>query len=194
MAKKVIVQARFIQHIGTNFWLRTFSYSNVHKCKSTGYYCNAQIYIKTTSVLFDNRWGADDFSPEFYPKICDACGEPFGDRGQYQLFRERNYNTRTGSPEIGDLFYRDYSDYKIWDNETGPHLIAVCPGGQQWDIDSRASNCGMKEDRLHRCWVRHGEPPLITVDKKGGLTCNAGAGSIKTSNWHGFLRNGQFMK
>lgn len=191
MAKQII-QARFIQHIGTNFWLRTFQYSSDKQCKKQNYGCDAKIYIKTTSILFDNRWSADDFSPEFYPKVCDACGEPFGEKAIRQLFRERNYNTRTGSPEVGDLFYQDWDGYNYWDNQVGPNLIAVCPGGFQWNIDSRASNCGLPNDRLHRCWVRHGEVPNITVDKKG-LTCKAGAGSIKTSNWHGFLRNGQFV-
>lgn len=45
------------------------------------------------------------------------------------------------------------------------------------------------DGRPHACWVRHGEPPLVTVDKNG-VTCNAGAGSIIGGNWHGFLRNG----
>lgn len=76
-----------------------------------------------------------------------------------------------------------------WDNQNTPPLIVQTPGGA-WNIDSRASNCTMKEDRLHRCWVRHGEPPNITVDKNG-LTCAVGAGSIQCGNYHGFLRNGE---
>lgn len=82
-----------------------------------------------------------------------------------------------------------------WDNETGPHLLVRCPNGdgtRDWDIDSRASNCTLPNDRLHRCWVRHGDPPNITVDKSG-LTCSAGAGSIALPNWHGFLRGGQLI-
>jgi len=58
-------------------------------------------------------------------------------------------------------------------------------------IDSRASNCTLPDDNVHKCWVRHGEAPNFTVDKNGA-TCAAGAGSIQTSNWHGFLRNGVF--
>ena len=80
-----------------------------------------------------------------------------------------------------------------WDNETEPHLIVRCPDGangmHDWDIDSRASNCTLKNDRLHRCWVRHGTPPMIHVDKQG-VTCQAGAGSIWSGKWHGFLTNG----
>ncbi len=72
------------------------------------------------------------------------------------------------------------------------HLMVVCPDGHWWNIDSRCSNCTMKDDRVHRCWVRHGEPPNITVDKNG-VTCQAGGGSIQTPDWHGFLRNGELV-
>lgn len=67
-------------------------------------------------------------------------------------------------------------------------LMVVTPGGS-WFIDGRASNCDMKDDNTHNCWIRHGTPPNITVDKKGH-TCGAGAGSIGKKNYHGFLRNG----
>ncbi len=78
-----------------------------------------------------------------------------------------------------------------WDNQTTPPLIVTTPSGGDWNIDSRASNCTMPNDRLHRCWVRHGDPPNVTVDK-AGHTCGAGAGSIISRDYHGFLRNGQF--
>lgn len=81
-----------------------------------------------------------------------------------------------------------------WDNETGPHLIVMYPGDPsgEWDIDSRANNCGRPADRTHRCWIRHGTPPNITVDKVGD-TCSAGAGSIFGRNgYHGMLVNGKF--
>lgn len=76
-----------------------------------------------------------------------------------------------------------------WDNQFTPPLIVKTPGGF-WNIDSRASNCTMKEDRQHRCWIKHGTAPAITVDKTG-LTCAAGAGSIQCGDYHGFLRNGE---
>src|SRR5260370_33790308 len=60
----------------------------------------------------------------------------------------------------------------------GPHLVVVLPNGHPWNIDSRASNCSMPWDYAHRCWVRHGEPPGITVDK-AALTCTAGGGSTE---------------
>lgn len=71
----------------------------------------------------------------------------------------------------------------------GPHLCVILPNGNRWEIDSRASNCGSPYDYAHRCWVRHGEPPRITVDKNGP-TCQAGAGSISSGSYHGFLRDG----
>ena len=72
---------------------------------------------------------------------------------------------------------------------SGPQLTVVCPNGHEWNIDSRASNCTMPYDYEHRCWVRHGEPPDIHVDKQGH-TCAAGAGSIQAADYHGFLHHG----
>lgn len=75
---------------------------------------------------------------------------------------------------------------------TGPdgRVLAVrLPNGYGWAPDSRASNCTRPDDDTHRCWVRHGEVPRITVDKNGD-TCSAGAGSILSNGWHGFLRDG----
>jgi hypothetical protein len=81
-----------------------------------------------------------------------------------------------------------------WTNCDGLHTEVVLPDGGHWDIDSRASNCTLREDGEHRCWCKHGTPPVLTVDKNG-LTCSAGAGSIISNGkerWHGFLRNGEF--
>ena len=72
------------------------------------------------------------------------------------------------------------------------HVLNVETPGGTWCIDSRARNCTMPDDKQHRCWVRHGEAPYITVDKNG-LTCAAGAGSIMAGNYHGFLRNGELV-
>jgi len=103
---------------------------------------------------------------------------------------ERRHNHEFGP---GAMWYATwYRRNMEWANEQSPHLIVRCPTDHDWDIDSRASNCTLPEDRLHRCWVRHGEPPDITVDKQG-LTCSAGAGSIALPNWHGFLRNGELV-
>jgi hypothetical protein len=63
-------------------------------------------------------------------------------------------------------------------------------------IDGICSNCTDREDALkggHKCWVRHGDAPLITVDKNG-KTCGAGGGSILSGSYHGFLRNGELVE
>lgn len=78
-----------------------------------------------------------------------------------------------------------------WDDETEPHLMVVLPDGSHWDIDSRASNCPRPDDRHHRCWHREGTPPNITVTK--GPLWEQGAGSVLTSSWHGYLRNGELV-
>lgn len=96
-------------------------------------------------------------------------------------------------PVPGSMFWISFSSGHCSTHEPPceHHLMAVTPDGHWWDIDGRANNCTLKADKRHRCWVRHGEPPHITVDK-AGLTCQAGAGSIQTPDWHGFLSNGVF--
>lgn len=88
-----------------------------------------------------------------------------------------------------------------WNNDDGRHLIVQVPGkdadgnftkGRRWDVDNRCSNCTLPDDRTHRCWVRSGTPPQVDV-AKNGYTCSAGAGSILTEDWHGFLRNGKLI-
>jgi hypothetical protein len=66
-----------------------------------------------------------------------------------------------------------------------------CPNGSDWHVDGRASNCTMPTDKVHKCWVRHGDPRAsnLTVDKNG-FTCAAGAGSIQAGDYHGFLQAG----
>ena len=91
---------------------------------------------------------------------------------------------------IGAMMYADWmDDCPEYLGPDGKCLIVKTPGGE-WYVDSRASNCTRKDDKIHRCWVRHGTPPNITVDKNGN-TCAAGAGSIMMGKYHGFLRNGE---
>jgi hypothetical protein len=99
----------------------------------------------------------------------------------------------------GDVFFwgiHGSSECPYWDDCSGQHLYAVCPNGGWWDVDSRASNCSKKDDRKHRCWVRHGNPARgeLDVDKNGGVTCAAGAGSIQCGNYHGFVQGFAFVR
>jgi hypothetical protein len=80
----------------------------------------------------------------------------------------------------------------FWDNCDGIHYDIVLPNNHIFDPNSRASNCTMPNDRKHRCWVLHGTAPVLTADKKG-VTCAAGAGSIASPGWHGYLTNGELV-
>jgi hypothetical protein len=99
-----------------------------------------------------------------------------------------------GRPQPGDMFYIGFAGGHCSTHEPPcvEHLYVVLPNGHWWDIDGRASNCTLPTDKAHRCWVRHGVPPHITVDKNG-LTCSAGAGSILSDGYHGFLREGRLV-
>jgi hypothetical protein len=91
----------------------------------------------------------------------------------------------------GAMFFADWYSRKGPD---GRHLVVKTPGGL-WHIDGRASNCTMPDDKEHRCWVRHGVAPNITVDKNGN-TCGCGCSIGQGENWkdyHGFLRNGELV-
>jgi hypothetical protein len=79
-----------------------------------------------------------------------------------------------------------------WTNCDGNHLLVTLPDRSIWDVDSRANNCSRPNDTEHRCWVRDGKIPKITAGKDGN-TCSAGAGSIQSGSWHGFLRNGYLV-
>lgn len=131
--------------------------------------------------------GSDEVGEWSGLQICDKCGEKFNPD-----HLKRKYNTPSGFLEVGNLYWNTWEDKnQYWDNQFTDHLMCVLPNGSHWNIDSRASNCTMKEDRKHRCWVRHGEPETspVNVDKRGH-TCKAGQGSIKMGDYHGFLRNG----
>lgn len=103
----------------------------------------------------------------------------------YSLWLERQYKAGRRTPNSkGSTAWHPGPDGRI--------LSVLTPGGV-WIIDSRASNCTLPYDNEHHCWIRHGTPPMITVDKNGN-TCQAGAGSIQCGPYHGFLRNGELVE
>lgn len=200
------VKVRHIQEIGTRAWLRVYwGGSDVGDPCPGGYgYHNAKIHLCDSAKL--NDWDLsgkpEDYPDERWPTLCETCGTPVPAGATREVFHKRLYNTASGQPEAGDTYWAQWQHdpelkkyYCPWDNCNDPrgHLIVVLPNGHEWDIDSRASNCTMKEERTHRCWVRHGEPPNVHVDK-GGHTCAAGAGSIVSGDYHGFLHNGKLIK
>lgn len=104
-------------------------------------------------------------------------------------------DAKYGDHRPGAMFWLTFADghCAIHEPPCERHLCVVLPNGHWWVIDSRCSNCTKPEDQTHRCWVRHGEPPNVTVDKDGE-TCAAGSGSILADGWHGFLRNGELVE
>lgn len=131
------------------------------------------------------------------PTVCQSCGAPYdGSEVARGASLRRIWDTADGDLHPGDMYWADWlrgghSDTCwYWDNCPGPHLQVVLPNSHHWDIDSRASNCTLPDERTHRCWIREGDPPNVTAGK-AGHTCAAGAGSILSGDYHGFLRNGQ---
>lgn len=158
----------------------------------------------------DSRW----------PRAC-ACGYEFQNDDNWYLDRDNLYRrgdtgtlvTLRDAPPgaMWDAHWMRHDGYG--DQYTGPDgivLVVRLPDGSDWLVDSEASNCtrtqwGPKEvdgkmcakvwlGRTHYCWVRHGDPRTgsVHVDKNGD-TCAAGAGSIQSSRWHGFLHNGELV-
>jgi hypothetical protein len=142
-----------------------------------------------------------------WPTHCQ-CGYEFVEDDEWQDWQELIYQRS----DTGERFtLRSKQAYDIggfpaappgacWDawwmpgNWRGPDGIALmvrCPNGSDWHVDGRASNCGRPDDKVHKCWVRHGDPRAanVTVDKDGD-TCAAGAGSIQAGDYHGFLQAG----
>lgn len=139
-----------------------------------------------------------------WPTTCERCDYRFAGQDKWQVWQEQVYRrTDTGglrvlhqdapapeapSAEPGacwDAWWMPFSR-----GEDGIYLMVRCPDGHDWAVDSQASNC-TRPGEPHQCWVRHGDPRAcrVTVDKNGD-TCAAGAGSIQTPGWHGFLREG----
>lgn len=141
----------------------------------------------------------DQFRTRTYPDQggpCPVCGTPTGAHLAGSAFRMDGRLYLSSHLPTGTIYrypcWRGTDGTQPchdWDNCPGEHLHVVCPNGRHWDIDGRASNCTLPQDRTHRCWVRHGDPPQITVDKSG-QTCSAGAGSIQIGDYHGFLQDG----
>lgn len=177
----------------TRYWYRRYS-SDDDLCRGGAHsYHNAEVLIGDLNC--------HPFKPpvtsEVWPKTCDGCGASFEPHDAYQIFPSSLWSapdrpdlgvfTLDGAPH-GAMSYMPWVTTAESLGPDGKALAVITPGGS-WYIDSRASNCTMPNDTKHRCWVRHGAPPNITVDKNGN-TCAAGAGSIACGGYHGFLRAG----
>lgn len=152
--------------------------------------------IEGTGHVTGDLWPHDDAR---WPAACEGCGRSFGPNDNWQLScttEYRNIVTREtfalGAAPPGAMWDAGWMG-EPWRGPDGIVLCVVLPNGGQWLVDGRASNCTKPTDNDHACWVRHGDPRTapVTVDKNG-LTCDAGAGSIQSGDYHGFLRGGVF--
>jgi hypothetical protein len=143
------------------------------------------------------RTGNTRFEPCSYP----FCKEPGCGNTREEWRRTDtgettwNYPAEFGPGAMWPVQHKPGECWAHWTNCSGTHIEVILPDGGSWDIDSRASNCTLKDDGEHRCWIKHGNLPFLTVDK-AGTTCRAGAGSIISNgekHWHGFLRNGELV-
>ncbi len=119
---------------------------------------------------------------EDWPTVCE-CGYIFRPDDEFELIYRPLY-LRSDTQELVTL--AEAPAGAIW--KEGESWILRTPGGDL-NLDSRAGNCSKPWCNDHKCWIMHGEPPEITVDKQGN-SCDAGGGSIIMGDWHGFLRNG----
>ena len=130
-------------------------------------------------------------NPDLPRLLEEQGGGPVKISDWYRVDTGEKIEGRPWNAEPGAMWFATVHHVPAFYPHPGPNLHVVCPDGTVWNIDMRATNCTRPDDDTHHCWCRHGEPPNVTVDKNGD-TCQAGAGSIATPGYHGFLRNGEF--
>lgn len=184
-------------------------YAGGSKCPGPMSYHDAMTFLDESREVMsedgthwvDSGQIAKDFEGHpLWPTHC-PCGYEFQDSPdeQRQLFSSHIYRRADTGEE---MTLRDAPDGAMWDatwlhgwaancGPDGRSIVCKVPVNHDWHIDGPCSNC-TRPNEPHKCWVRHGEPPNLTVDKNGD-TCAAGAGSILTPTWHGFLRNGELV-
>lgn len=186
-------------------------YASGSTCSGRFGYHNARVSLGETPALFKGEgWcrtveigpKVEDFIDDVrWPSKCEQCDYTFVDGDSRQVFFDLIYRRiDTGT----ELVIRDAPPGAMWDawwmppqwrGPDGKSLIVICPDGSQWTIDGPAKNCTLPNDDEHRCWLRVGDVPKVTVSKNGPpgwRTCGAGAGSIAVKGYHGFLVNGIF--
>lgn len=186
----------------TGYGLKTLRrYSSATQCTKGKSYHNAETIISERAKVRINRNGYVSLPRQVgkkdprWPTKCEACNYVFTPDDAWQTNIEEWYLgggwefTLSEAPPgaIYDAWWYP------WKGPDGRSLIIILPDKHPWMVDWQASNCTLPNDTEHRCWIRHGDPTTgnITVDKRG-RTCSAGAGSILTRTYHGFLTNGVF--
>lgn len=181
----------------TKRWLRRYKSGVEYDCPTAGNFTYHQTFVPLDVVEGEEgTWEQIGREDPRWQNTC-ACGYAFAETDQWQVFTDGVYRRTDTGEELalrdapaGAMWYATWLPKNMyWDNKTDDHLCVRLPDGTDWCVDSRCNNCTLPDDRLHRCWVRAGEPPTVTVGKSG-VTCAAGAGSIQSPGWHGFLVNG----
>lgn len=135
-----------------------------------------------------------------WPTECKHCGHPYDESWIRHVEQEPWYVDGDGNRWPADelppgAMYDAFWMSDWWRGPDGIALQVMLPNGHAWAVDAEANNCTRRGDRAHQCWVRHGDPKTepVTVGKDGE-TCDAGAGSILSGDFHGFLRNGYLIE
>jgi hypothetical protein len=133
------------------------------------------------------EWSASEKPPAIECSTCGAALRAAGG-GFAAIFRRGDTGEEVGGRKDlppGACFEMDI-DRKGPD---GRYLVVILPDRNSWHIDSRASNCRRAKDYEGFCWVRTGKPEDGTLDVRS-CGCGAGAGSVRTPAYHGFLHRG----
>lgn len=169
-----------------------------------GSYHQAMVFIGEESESSRSIGDDHPHNDPRWPTSCEKCGNAFSDSDEWQRFRRAIYiRPDTGEEMLlsdapigacwNASWFAERREKGFYVGPDGKCLVVKTPGGK-WMIDSRASNCTIPEDDVHKCWIRHGCPEdgTLHVDKNGH-TCGAGAGSIVCGNYHGFLHHGHLI-
>lgn len=167
--------------------------------------------------MYGGSWHPWEFADREWPDKCAACGGPAEHRSVWTddvMVRADGgpgeFSKRT--PPVGMMWDAFWLPDRYTKVDEGPGWVNVGPDGlalcvavpyqskdgswrtMEWMPEQRASNCTLKQDGEHHCWVRSGDARKnqCHVDKNG-RTCAAGAGSIVMPGWHSFV-HGNLVK
>src|SRR5581483_505675 len=139
-------------------------------CSGPMSFHNAKVYWDTVESTVEMNKPVDDTvlrDNPLWPTHCE-CGYEFKSTDEWQVFTDRLWQrvdtgeeyTMRDAP-VGAMWNAYwFAEHAAWRGPDGKTMVVKCPpDGHEWVIDGRASNCTMPDDIVHRCWVRHGEPP-----------------------------------